>query len=158
MIRLSIAISWYCLATSVLAARQVQRVPHNTYPAPASTAQSILPEPRQSLAEFIAAVTVHPEGHTWWYFTDPNCPSSPDTIDMWIEYWDQNGFSYDIYAGHGSYDCDDGFHPANFSSSYAYQDCNSYWSGISLCPYLGWGSGAHPEESRSRVSSGKLRR
>lgn len=84
-----------------------------------------------------------PAGVMWYYFTDPNCPDSPDTFEAYVEYWyADESFAYDVDAGHSTYDCGDGYHAGNVQSSPAYQDClnNSPWN----CQTLGMSWDPHP--------------
>jgi hypothetical protein len=84
-----------------------------------------------------------PAGYFWYHFTDSGCPSSPDTFEAYIEYWNSdNSFAYDVYAGHATYWCGAVYNGETVSASGDYQDClaNSPWN----CPDLGYTWSSHP--------------
>src|SRR4051812_42892973 len=71
-----------------------------------------------------------PAGTFWYYFDDPRCPGNPDTMEMYVEYWDEGGsFVYDVYGGRGTYYCNGYYSPSTVMSSGVYQNCeaNSPW-------------------------------
>jgi hypothetical protein len=91
-----------------------------------------------------------PAGYTWYPFSDPCAPESPDTYEAYVEYWNENEtFAYDVYAGHATYyrtdeqsSCQPLYQPSTVGSSGAYLDCinNSPWN----CPQLGVSGSPHP--------------
>lgn len=73
-----------------------------------------------------------PAGFYWVYFSDPECPDSPDSFEMYVEYWySDESFAYDVdTGGHSTYYCGSQYKTDTAGSSSEYINCtnNSPWN------------------------------
>lgn len=94
--------------------------------------------PRPGAAPMTCTVYPCPAGYDWYYFSDPECPDSPDSFEMWIEYWNSDGSfnNRQDTGGHSTYFCGTGYKGQTVTGTSRYQDCmaNSPWNCQQLSP------------------------